>query len=86
MTRTRLGFSTWCKNRGLSIGDSWEEDGFTDVEASVEPFVFVTEVIYDNWCLKNQLQLPENKIFSRTEKNFLGKLRKMKENAKPTGI
>ena len=56
------------------------------MEASVEPFVFVTEVIDDDWRLKNQLQLPENKIFSRTEKNFLEKLRKMKKNAKPIGI
>ena len=54
------------------------------MEASVEPFVFVAEVINDNWQLKNQLQLPENKIFSRTERNFLGKLRKTrKKNAKP---
>ena len=52
------------------------------MEASVEPFVFVTEFIDDDWRLKNQLQLPENKIFSGTEKNFLGKLRKMRKEKK----
>ena len=84
MTRTRLGFSAWCKNRGSSIGDSFEEeDGFIDVEASVEPFAFVAEAIDGDWWLKNQLQLPENKIFSRTEKDFLGKIEKEKKNAKP---
>ena len=52
------------------------------MEASVEPFVFVAEVIDDNWRLKNQLQLLENKIFSRTERDFLGKLRKTRKKCK----
>ena len=59
------------------------------MEASVESFVFVAKVIDDNWRLKNQPQFPEDRIFSRTEINFLGKLRKTrKRNAKknPIGI
>ena len=37
----------WCKNRGLSIGESCEEeeDGLSGVEALVEPFVFAIEAI-----------------------------------------
>ena len=71
------------KNRGSSIGDSCEEeDGFTDVEASIEPFAFVAEAIDGDWRLKNQL--PKNKIFSRTEKDFLETIEKeKKKNAKP---
>ena len=41
------------------------------MEAYVEPFVFVAEAIDGDQRLKNQLQLPENKIFSRIEKESL---------------
>ena len=56
------------------------------MEAFVEPFVFVAEAIDGDQRLKNQLQLPENKIFSRTERDFLGKIEKEKKMQNPTGI
>ena len=67
------------QNRGSFIGDSCEdeEDGFTDVEASVEPFAFVAEAIDGKWRMN----------FPRTEKDFLGKIEngktEIERNAKP---
>ena len=43
MTRTVLGLSTWCKNRGSSIGESYEEEA--GILFDVEPFVVATKAI-----------------------------------------
>ena len=88
VTRTKLGFSTWCKNRRSSIRESCEEeeDGFIDVEASVEPFAFVVEAIDGNWRMNfPRIEFSqEQKRFSR--ENWEKEKLKLKEMQNPTGI
>ena len=43
MTRTVLGLSAWCKNKGSSIGESCEEE--EGAFSVAEPFVVVAEAI-----------------------------------------
>ena len=67
MTRTVLGLSAWCKNKGSSIGESYkEEEGAFSI---AKPFVAVVEAIVNK----------KKRNFLEEKEGFLEKI----ENVKP---